>query len=95
MITRIVKMTFLPEKCDTFLALFNAKQKEIKSFDGCKQVNLLQDTYQKNIYFTYSIWLSEDHLQKYRQSKLFKDTWKQTKKLFGDKPEAWSLELTA
>ena len=32
------------------------------------------------------------NLEAYRNSKLFEETWTQTKALFADKPQAWSLQ---
>jgi quinol monooxygenase YgiN len=92
MITRIVKMTFQPEKVDEFLSLFYEKKMHIEQFDGCRNVVLLNDIQNKNVFFTYSHWENEDSLNNYRNSELFNDVWKKTKILFAAKPEAWSLE---
>lgn len=89
MITRIVKMTFIPGKENDFLEIFYASKKKIRSFEGCHELKLLQA---KNIFFTYSRWESEEHLNNYRDSELFVETWKKTKALFAEKPEAWSCE---
>ncbi len=91
MIVRIVQMSFREEEVDNFLALFNERKQRIRHFDGCNQLELLQDANHSNIYFTYSIWESEKHLDHYRFSEFFKDTWTKTKALFNDKPQAWSL----
>lgn len=91
MITRFVKMTFQEGKEDEFLKIFNNSCEKIRAFDGCSFLELLQDSKQRNIFFTHSIWESEEHLENYRSSDLFKNTWKATKTLFSDKPNAWSL----
>ena len=91
MITRFVKMTFAPEKVNEFLAVFNDAKTKIESFEGCSHLELLQDISNKNIFFTYSIWETEEHLGRYRKSNLFEVTWEKTKKIFSDKPEAWTL----
>ena len=92
MIIRIVKMSFQEKEVTTFLSLFEERKQLIRHFEGCKHLELLHDTHHTNIYFTYSIWESEKHLDHYRFSELFKDTWSKTKILFNDKPQAWSLE---
>ena len=92
MITRIVRMTFLPEKTANFLEIFNHSKEKILAFKGCKQIELLNDIHQSNVFFTHSVWENEDHLEQYRQSELFRNTWAKTKVLFQDKPQAWSLE---
>jgi heme-degrading monooxygenase HmoA len=52
---------------------------------------LYQDKNNPSIFFTYSFWETEQDLENYRQSALFDDVWTFTKKLFNDKPEAWSV----
>ena len=89
---RIVKMTFNPEKVNEFLANFEEVKSKIRAFDGVEHLELLSDKNNTNIYFTYSIWESEDHLNNYRHSDLFKSVWAVTKPLFIKKAEAWSLE---
>lgn len=91
MIIRIVKMTFVPEKVNDFLNVFNEAKNKILNCKGCKHVELLKDPERPGVLFTYSHWESPEHLEKYRNSELFKTTWANTKILFADKPEAWSL----
>lgn len=93
MITRLVKMTFVPEKREDFLALFNANKERIAGFDGCLQLELGNDIAQANIFFTISRWRSEEDLENYRRSELFASVWSKTKLLFAEKPEAWSLNI--
>lgn len=92
MITRIVKMTFVPEKVQTFLSNFEQNKEAIRAFEGCEHLQLLKEKGSDNVYFTYSFWQDESYLDKYRHSKLFKGVWATTKKLFQEKPKAWSLE---
>lgn len=92
MILRIVKMTFREEETENFLLLFNERKHLIRGFEGCSHLELWQEAGKNNVFFTYSMWASEDHLNHYRFSELFKDTWTKTKALFEGKPEAWSVE---
>ena len=92
MIVRVVKMNFREEEVSNFLVLFNERKVLIRSFEGCHHLELWQETGRNNVFFTYSIWESEQHLDHYRFSELFKDTWAKTKALFADKPQAWSVE---
>jgi len=91
MIIRIVKMSFAPEKVNEFLLLFNASKQQIRNFQGCSHLELLNDAGQPNIFFTYSHWENESRLDEYRNSQLFAGVWASTKILFNDKPQAWSL----
>ncbi|CAG0955174.1 MAG: antibiotic biosynthesis monooxygenase [Bacteroidetes bacterium] len=91
MITRLVKMTFLPEKVETFLRVFNDSKGKIRAFEGVKHLELLRDKNNTHILFTYSIWENEICLENYRNSDLFKTTWLKTKILFSAPPEVWTL----
>lgn len=90
MITRIVKLTFKKEYIPLFTTIWNESREKIAGFDGCHFVEMLQSKNSENICFTYSIWDSEDALNNYRHSELFKRTWAKTKVLFDEIPEAWS-----
>ena len=92
MFVRIVKMSFDPSKIKEFLAHFETNKIDIRNFDGCQLLELYRDKYQTNVFFTYSYWDREEDLEHYRQSDVFKTVWSQTKPLFNDKPEAWSVE---
>lgn len=91
MITRIVKLTIQPDKTAEFLAIFDESKSFILNSEGCSYVQVLHDTQQPHLFFTYSIWDSEDHLNNYRQSETFERIWQRTKLLFAAKAEAWSL----
>jgi len=91
MIIRIVKMTFRPEAVTDFLHIFEGVKDNIRAFEGCERLELLQHIEDEHVLFTYSWWEHPDHLEAYRQSALFSETWIKTKALFGGKPEAWSV----
>ena len=92
MIKRIVKMEFENEYVNQFKSIFKDNKKIILSFNGCHSVELLNDINNKNIFFTFSIWESEQHLNNYRESETFKSIWFKTKPLFNNKAKAWSVE---
>lgn len=93
MINRIVRMSFEPQKVEDFLAFFETVKSQIAAFEGCEGLILLRDAQLPNVFCTYSYWQSEVHLNNYRYSPLFKDTWSKTKSMFSDKAQAWSLLL--
>ncbi|MBI1305347.1 MAG: antibiotic biosynthesis monooxygenase [Bacteroidetes bacterium] len=98
MIVRLVKMTFRHDETETFERLFYERQEKISSFEGCVSVELLKENKSHEngvVYFTRSIWNSENDLNNYRKSEFFADTWKSTKALFAGKAEAWTLELAS
>lgn len=92
MFVRIVKMSFDASKIETFLNNFNNNKTNIRNFDGCRLLELYQDKNDPSLFFTYSYWESEKHLEHYRNSDLFKNVWAKTKVLFAEKPEAWSVD---
>jgi heme-degrading monooxygenase HmoA len=85
-------MNFIPTKIEEFLSNFEDKKHQIRNFEGCEFLELYRDKNKTNVFFTYSIWKSEVHLENYRHSELFKAVWAETKVLFNDKPEAWSVD---
>ena len=93
MIKRIVKLTFQEDKTDAFIAIFEESKNNIRSSEGCLHLELLRSNAPDNVFFTFSIWESEAHLNQYRRSKLFEETWKKIKILFSDRPQAWSTQL--
>lgn len=92
MIIRVVQMKFREEETAAFQELFQARKDKIRHFDGCLHLELWQDAKDTAIFFTYSHWESENHLNHYRFSEFFKDTWGRTRALFAEPPQAWSLE---
>lgn len=89
---RIVKMQFKPEYIEDFKALFDERKAMIRTQEGCKHLELLQDINDPCIFFTYSFWDDPKYLEQYRMSAFFADTWSKTKALFAAKASAWSVE---
>lgn len=92
MLIRIVKMSFDEEKIADFLENFDKMKTHIRNSKGNRLLELYQDKNQNGIFFTYSIWETEEDLENYRKSELFDEVWSFTKKLFNAKPEAWSVD---
>tara|TARA_R110000868_G_scaffold215785_3_gene465904 strand:- start:46 stop:342 length:297 start_codon:yes stop_codon:yes gene_type:complete len=95
MLVRIVKMSFSEIHIEEFLNNFEKNKNQIRGFEGCNLLELYRDKRNPNVFFTYSYWTSEAHLEQYRQSELFKNVWFKTKPLFNAKPEAWSVDKVA
>ncbi len=91
MLVRIVKLTFREENISRFEEIFEQTKKYIRNFDGCSFLELYRDQNDPNIFFTYSHWSTEKDLEAYRNSDFFKKVWSQTRQLFSEKAEAWSL----
>lgn len=90
MLIRIVRMTFQKERIADFLENFEQNKEKIRAYPGCHHLELWRDENQENIFLTYSHWESEEALNQYRDSELFKSVWAFTKQLFAEKPQAFS-----
>ena len=93
MIKRIVMMQFKPSSLPLFFKLFEQSKYKIRNFPGCQHLEMWQDKANPERIFTYSFWDSENDLNLYRSSPLFKSTWSKTKILFDAPPQAWSVEV--
>lgn len=82
MINRIVQLSFNPEFTEQFIDIFKQSQGKILSHQGCYHVELLQCTLNPNVFYTRSAWKSENDLNNYRSSELFKSTWSKIKPHF-------------
>ncbi len=91
MIKRVVQMTFQPEAIGEFQSLFEKYRGAIRSFPGCLHLELWRCSEPDQVFFTYSWWEGEEQLEAYRNSELFRTVWPQTKRLFADKPRAWTV----
>ncbi len=85
-------MSFHEENIPAFLENFEIVKDKIRNAPGNRLLELYQDKNNKCIFFTYSYWETEEDLENYRKSELFTEVWDFTKKLFNDKPEAWSVD---
>ena len=92
MIKRLVKLSLCEDSILDFKNLFNLKKNKIRSFEGCLHLEVWQDCNNPSIFFTYSIWRSENALNKYRSSLLFKSIWPNVKPMFKENAEAWSVK---
>ena len=92
MTKRIVKMVFHADKVEVFKEVYRSNWTHIRNFVGCLHVELLQDENDPRVFFTYSLWESEAHIENYRRSELFGRVWAATKIHFADKPQAWTVK---
>ncbi len=93
MIKRIVKLELQADKIDDFQAIFAESKMKILAREGCFHVELLRSMSPDNVFFTFSLWETEDALNAYRHSEMFKDVWPRTKACLANPAEAWSTQL--
>ena len=82
----------MAEKTQEFEDIFEESKQKIRAREGCQYLSLHRDHQNKHVYYTVSKWNSQEDLDAYRHSKLFRSTWAKTKALFADKPSAHSLD---
>lgn len=92
MFVRIVKMEFQNDRTEEFKSNFEKAKEKIRNTKGCRLLELYRDKTHTNIFFTYSYWETEQDLENYRNSDLFKNVWTKTKPLFNAKSMAWSVD---
>jgi hypothetical protein len=87
---RVVRLHFKDEKIEDFKNLFEERKEKIRHFPGCSYLELWQDEHDKAVFYTYSHWGNPSHLEDYRISELFEETWAIVKPWFAQKPMAFS-----
>ena len=85
-------MTFEDGRTEEFLGLFDKVSDQIRAFPGCRHLALLRDRDEPTVFATYSLWDSQESLNAYRSSDLFRETWYKTKAMFSEAPVARSYE---
>ena len=88
----MVKLSFQPNRITDFKSFFDKIKLRVNDFEGCKGMQLLQDCKNPSVFFTYSLWESEEDLDRYRSSETFGEVWSQIKPWFKDSPEAWTTQ---
>lgn len=76
---------------EDFLVLFDQVSHRIRSQEGCHALYLYADMADPYILYTDSLWETEDHLEAYRASQFFRDTWSKSKLFFAERAAAWSM----
>ena len=92
MIKRFVKLSVDPAKLAEFKANFAIAKPQILSVSGCRHLELLQVTDEPNLFFTFSIWDSEHHLEEYKNTTIYFRAWETVKPLLNAEPLAWSTK---
>lgn len=91
MITRIVKMSILESEIERYQEIVKPYKSKILSSPGCKDVQIFKDINNKSIVFSYSVWETEQDLENYRKSEMFRKVWNEVKTLFSNPAEAWTI----
>ena len=91
MITRIVKMKIAEENVENYKTFINQVRSQIRNFEGCSHLDILNDFHDSTIFFSYSYWNNEESLNAYRDSEFFKTIWATLKQWFSEKAQAWSV----
>jgi heme-degrading monooxygenase HmoA len=86
-------MSFDKSNAALFLEIFNEHREQIRAAEGCAYLELWQtEENDSMLFFTHSRWDSEEYLNNYRHSDVFKIVWPKTKALFNAPPQAWTVK---
>ncbi|MCK5822505.1 MAG: antibiotic biosynthesis monooxygenase [Bacteroidales bacterium] len=92
MITRIIKFKIDTVNTDEFKQFFTLRKNDFSKIEGCKNMEILNDKEDKDVYFMYTIWETEFKLNKYRKSELNKTLWTKLNVWSVKEPQAWTVE---
>ena len=92
MIIRIVDLQIQERHIERAKELISEVAPKVRAFNGCLYLELNYDLHKLGHVQTYSRWISEDHLNEYRDSDVFLSFWKNLKPLFEIPARAWSFE---
>lgn len=84
-------MKIKESEISNYTKFIGSVQNDIRNFEGCEHLKILNDINDKTIFFSYSYWQDEESLENYRKSDFFQSIWPEIKQWFVAKPEAWSL----
>ncbi|NEN24326.1 antibiotic biosynthesis monooxygenase [Cryomorpha ignava] len=90
MVIRIVELHIHRDRLEKAQLLLAEVAPNVRKMDGCSHLNILEGLNNNAHITTYSYWKSEDHLNAYRQSNVFKTFWGEIKPLFAMPARAWS-----
>lgn len=89
---RVVRLEFKSQHTNDFKQLFEDRKEKIRGVPGCTYLELWQDHLNENVFYTYSHWQEPQHLDDYRLSEFFKDTWTTIKPWFNGPAQAFSAQ---
>jgi quinol monooxygenase YgiN len=88
---RIVRLCFQKERVEDFRIIFEESRDKIMAFPGCISLVLMKDPEDPRVFYTVSKWDTQEALEAYRSSELFRTTWAKTKALFAAPASAYSM----
>lgn len=92
MIVRLVELTIQEENLPRAKEYLAEVAPKVRGFRGCSFLQILSDIHHPAHITTFSYWSSEEDLNAYRHSDVFKSFWGKIKPLFAASPRAWSSD---
>lgn len=92
MIVRIVKLNFKQAFLPQAQEILEVHGPKVRAREGCTHLQILQDKHDPRTYFTISHWTSEEALNAYRNSEVFREFWPSIKVGFETPAQAWSCK---
>lgn len=92
MIKRIVRLTVKDTAAsEAFQEIYRSRNPFKNGVKGCRDVKVMKDVNDENVYYTVSIWDHNDDLEAYRESEYFAETWPMVKAQLSKRAEAFSM----
>ena len=95
MIKRIVRLTVKDAASkEAFQEIYRSRNPFKNGVIGCLEVKVMQDVNDDDVFYTVSLWGSNDDLEAYRKSDYFAETWPLVKAQLSKPAEAFSMTET-
>jgi len=95
MIKRIVRLTMKDAAAKvSFQEIYRSRNPLKNGVKGCREVKVMKDVNDDNVYYTVSTWEHNDDLEAYRASEYFAETWPMVKAQLSKRAEAFSMTET-
>ena len=92
MIIRVVKIPIKDASINSFIKRIPIISNEVRRVSGCIHNDIFRDKMKENIFYSYTIWNSDEDIEKYLGSQYYKDIWGDLWDYFEGTPKSWKID---
>ncbi len=85
-------MTLKEAHVDSFKKRIPIISIEVRRVSGCMHNDIFRDKNKDNVFYSYTIWNSEEDIEKYLNSQYYKEIWNDLWDYFKIEPQAWKID---
>lgn len=85
-------MTVKEQYIDSFRKRVPVISNEVRRVSGCMHNDIFRDRNNDNIFYSYTIWSSEEDIERYLKSMYYKEIWGDIWDYFKKEPMAWKID---